>query len=147
MARPRILLWNCEKLCLIVPCPSGVIYQNQVGGNVCWQAEMEGVLAPLDDFDNALAQLEGYDFPTGGQGISVATADFVDRILASSRTNRFLSVDRTRLGECWEAWIHVRIAPVPSWTWPPGPPKDADYLGPIFGFTETSGILTWPNSD
>ena len=35
--------------------------------------------------------------------ISLAAADFVDGVLSASRATRFLSVDRTRLDECWEA--------------------------------------------
>src|SRR5262245_44958330 len=99
MGQPRVLLYDLDRPSLIVPCPSGVIYQNQVGGNVCWQAEIEGVLAPLDCDAEAVMQLEGYQFSSGGQGISVAAADFIDGVLAASRATRFLSVDRTRLDE------------------------------------------------
>ncbi len=37
-----------DELMLLLDYPSGVIYQNQVGGNVCWQEELEGILAPID---------------------------------------------------------------------------------------------------
>jgi hypothetical protein len=36
-----------DAIMLIVEHPSGVVYQNQVGGVGCWQAELEGVLTPV----------------------------------------------------------------------------------------------------
>ena len=37
-----------DEVMLLVEHASGVVYRNQVGGVTCWQAEIEGVLAPID---------------------------------------------------------------------------------------------------
>lgn len=140
----RIVLWVIpDEIMLIVAYKSGVTYQNQVGGVMCAQLALEGVLAPIDFGDEATRQIQGCSFPPGKQGISEEVADMIDQILANTAGARFLRVDRGRLHECWEAWIHV-LGVCPDVD---DLRQDPKYFGPIFGFGDVRGVLTWPNSD
>lgn len=143
MATKLILLYDIPGPMFIVQCPSGVIYRNQVGGLATYQEELEGVLSPLDLSDDIEGQLEAFPYPQGRRGITVAIADAIDALLASRPGANFLKVDRARLSECWEAWVHVLIDT---------PERDEQslsgpYFGPVYGFGTTTGVLTWPNSD
>jgi hypothetical protein len=69
-------------------------------------------------------------------GIDEETADFVDGLLAASPLTRGIIVDRTRLKESMEAWVHVTIT------------SDSQNDDRAFrGFDGGSGVLTWDNSD
>ncbi len=107
---------------------------------------MEGIYVPLDIEDDAAAT-EGfvkelfrffYEGPKWKghcySEIDEETADFLDALFARHPTIKELKmrVDRSRLKECVEAWIHVTFDP-------PG-----DYYFTVPG---TAGVLTWPNSD
>lgn len=143
---PRVLLWNLYGPALLVRWRSGVIYQNQVGGNVCYQEEQEGVLVPLDISDAHTEAIMAHHFPTGCQGIEPAAADLIDAILAANRSTEFITVDRTRLAESWEAWVHVNFGRVPD-EYELNPERPLEYLGEIYGFPPGRGVLTWANSD
>lgn len=146
----RVLLYDIEKIMLIIEDPAGVRYQNQVGGVVCWQAELEGILCPLDiDAENASC-IENLPYTSGAQGISAEVADRIDAILASRPSTSFLRVDRARLDESWEAWVYVLVGATTGAVSPDMPvtdmPLDTDMM-PIRGFDTVRGVLTWPNSD
>jgi hypothetical protein len=135
MMSRRVLLWPMNRVMLIVQHPEGVRYQNQVGGNACWQAELEGVLCPLGmDVDNE-ERVAALPYRAGNMGITTEIADTIDAILAAKRSTAFLKVDRTRLDEVWEAWVYVVIDD-----------SDDDAV-PLRGFGATKGVLTWRNSD
>ncbi|WP_437926235.1 DUF6210 family protein [Sorangium sp. So ce291] len=144
MIMKRVLLWDIpDEIMLVVEHPSGVVYQNQVGGVVCWQAEMEGVLSPLDVSAGAAQRIQDCPYLSGREGITAEVADAIDALLASEPGARFLKVDRARLGQSWEAWVYVLIdSPESSATDAAGV-----YHGPIYGFGGARGVLTWPNSD
>jgi hypothetical protein len=144
MPAKLVLLWEMpDELMLIVAHPSGVAYQNQVGGVTCDQPRLEGILAPLAVSRRAKERIEGLDYSNGALGISSGLADSIDAQLAAEPVARFVSVDRSRLDDCQEAWIYVLIAS----------PQDIDYqreprfLGSVFGFGAAKGVLTWINSD
>lgn len=140
----RVLLWNIpEELLLIVEHPSGVVYQNQVGGVTCGQAELQGVLAPLDASAEAVHRIESCPYPAARDGISAEIADTIDQVLAAEPALHFLKVDRARLDECLEAWVHVKIDSPESDV----PTLQGPYFGPVYGFGSVKGVLTWPNSD
>jgi hypothetical protein len=154
MMSKRVLLWDITHIMLIIEDSDGVRYQNQAGGVVCAQPEMEGVLCPLgiDAVSQKRIQLLPY---TGGiQGISVQIADEIDAVLASRPATRFLKVDRTKLEESWEAWVHV-VVDSPEDSGEPerdGGGADAarrpgDRAPPATGFGTRAGVLTWDNSD
>jgi hypothetical protein len=141
VARKIIKLYDLGQLALIVDWPSGVIYRNQVGGNVCAQEEQEGVLVPLDFGDEVLARIEELPYPNGRQGITVEIADALDEILAAQASIPQLSVDRAKLDESQEAWVHVRFGPCRPYR------QGEVAIDGIFGFDGGAGVLTWINSD
>jgi hypothetical protein len=137
--KPVVLLYNLCGVGLIIPWPSGVIYQGQVGGHYCLPFREEGIFVPLEfeSFDQAR---ELHEFFTGpkwggwcGEGIDDQTADFIDQSLARIPLYEegFIKVDRSRLWESVEAWIYVDVQEEPCLT----------------GLTPCKAILTWPNSD
>src|ERR1041385_5697651 len=143
MASKLIVLYDLpDDIMLIVEHPSGVRYLNQVGGVTCWQAEMEGVLAPVDTSPDVKERLQNFSYP-GRPGISDQDADTLDGLLASFPGTSFLKVDRTRMNESWEAWVYVLVeSPERA-----EPTLSGPYFGPLHGFGAAKGVLTWPNSD
>lgn len=133
-----VRLFDLRGVALIVERASGVVYSNQAGGTGCLQPEMEGSLVPVsgqhqeDDPDAMEARLAAV-FDNGGH-FDERMADQVDSVLASAGHTTGVTVDRTRLSDSMEAWIHVRLAS-----------KVGD--GTIEGLASTTGVLTWPNSD
>jgi len=139
--KPLVRLWELHGLGLIISCPSGVIYSNQVDGYANDHLTMEGTFVPLQDED-VDQQTMLYEYFTGPKwrghcygGIDEETADFLDSVFALSPSSACLKVNREKLAHCGEAWIHVVITP-----------EDARFL--LFeGFSSTSGVATWENSD
>jgi hypothetical protein len=91
-------------LFLVIPCPSGVTYSFQTGGNRCHHPEIEGALIPLEISDKDMPHAGCW----GGPSIAEA-ADEIDAYLASSNEvdNGPVRVDRARLAESEEGWIWV----------------------------------------
>ena len=153
MAAKLILLWDMpDELMLIVEHASGVAYQNQVGGVTCDRPRLEGVLAPVGVSHEASTQIKRLAYTNTALGISSGIADTIDALLAAQPTGRFLRVDRSRLVECQEAWIHVVIdspEKIDAHLEPDyfGPYVHSDYHGSVFGFGPAKGVLTWINSD
>ena len=150
--KPKVLLYEHVGLGLIVASPSGVIYSNQAGGTACLQPELEGILIPLRNdcllegnqlLSPAIALEEYFTGEkwrgTGAiHGINDEDADFIDGLLQAHRLTHCLKVDRTRLSESREAWIHVEVT------------SDEHTEIPLFsglGPYPRPGVLTWPNSD
>jgi hypothetical protein len=95
-------------------------------------------------------------------GITIADADFIDRLLQSSSVSAFLRIDRERLVNSHEAWLHVLIGTVPTKATvlapealpatssnaaqTPGPPAANRSKAPVYGFSGSRGILTWSNA-
>ncbi len=135
--KPVILLYELFGVGLIIPWPSGVIYQGQVGGHYCLPFREEGVFVPLETerFEQASELHKYFTGPKWGgwcgEGIDEETAAFIDRTLAPLRFDEFIRVDRSRLQESVEAWVYVDV------------PKEP-YLS---GLTPCKAILTWQNSD
>ncbi len=145
MALPTIQLYEAWGLGIILLYPSRVLYTNQVGGHNCLQLTAQGVYVPMFDEIKGLEQEKKlYKHFTGskwvggcGNGIDEETANFIDSILSESYYTKYLTVDRTKLDDCVEAWIHVNI--------------DTDLMGltspAIRNFDSLEAILTWANSD
>lgn len=143
MARKLIFLYDIPGMMLIIEHPSGVHYHNQVGGVVCAQEELEGVLSPIDISEEVASQIENCPYLQGRQGISSEIADTIDALLSSQAGAKFLRVDRARLEESWEAWIYV-LFDSPDYNEQSG---NGPYFGEAFGFGAARGVLTWCNSD
>lgn len=138
----RVLLWNMpDSIVLIVEHASGVVYQNQVGGDASWQIELQGVLVPLELDPEAARNIEQAPYTSSREGLSQEGADQIDAALAAGPYTRTIKVDRARLGDCWEAWVYVTIdAPASDQVEVQG----NDYFGPLYGFGAAKGVLTWP---
>jgi hypothetical protein len=177
MGQPVISLYGLEGLAVIVECPSGVLYTNQAGGVYCMRPTTEGVLIPLGSECRLEQKLNAF-FARQAVRLQPPHADALDIILRTPEEpyvvtpTFFLEVDRSRLDESIEAWLHVTILACPdehmigfgldregqlsgvqtlsgrAWS-----PDDQPELGPhaslypLSGFAWRSAVLTWPNSD
>src|ERR1043165_5256239 len=110
---PIIRLEQDDLFGIIIAFSSGVKFSNQVGGYACLHPEIEGVYAPLNNtVVNQVGELLAYF--TGPkwrgwcmEGIDEETADVIDSVLSQSHYSRRLRVDRNRLADSCEAWVHV----------------------------------------
>lgn len=143
MSKSVINLYQFEGIGLIVSHPTGVLYSNQTGGYACLSPKLEGAFVPLTNpLVNQQEKLEEYFTGSKWKGhcynnIDKETADFVDAILALSHLTSRLKVNRDKLNESHEAWIHVVILP----------DNREEDLQEFSGFASNLGILTWENSD
>lgn len=148
----KVLLYEHVGLGLVISWPSGITYSNQAGGYSCAQPSVEGVFVPLRNdcsLDDKLLspETELLSYFTGskhrgagthGKGFDQEDADFIDGVLKKYNLARCLRVDRSRLGDCDEAWVPVEVI------------ADEDSDGGLFsGFAPypRPGVLTWTNSD
>jgi hypothetical protein len=114
------------------------LYTNQVGGHGCFHPEIEGVFFPLQTDVNRyeLNTLEQH-FRGSWDALNEFEANLVDTVLhRSSRDLSWISVDRSRLKDSFEAWVYVKLNP-----------KKTHMHESLIGFDDSLGILTWPNSD
>jgi len=137
---PSVVFLDAESAGLIVFAPTNIWYQLQTGGYACFQDRAEGFYVPLsyEVLDHYVA-LHGYfavhSAEMRGEGIDDAAARFIDIELSRLPGHAGITVDRQRLGESRETWVHVLIA--------------EPTLSLFFrGFASpVSAILVWPNSD
>lgn len=128
----KIKLWDLEGYGIIIKCKSGIIYLNQTGGTACYDSEVEGAFCPL--IDEAETQIEKLGkLTTNKSKITPKEADEIDSILSSNPDTKFIKVDREKLSESWESWLHVIV--------------DSEQSVCIEYSSSISAILTWPNSD
>lgn len=133
----EICLYGLEQAALILLSDKGVVYHNQVGGTACMQPREKGFLIPITN-DPPLVDLYrgslGYKLSSVCQDIYIdeEMANKVDAVLKEELHNQRIRIDRMHLSKSMEAWIYVTV--------------DSGSED-IKGFTETSAILTWPNSD
>ncbi len=149
----RVILYDHVGTGLIIKYPSGVLYSNQTGGNICLQPEEEGIFVPIGN-DVALpsgillskqtalrAYFEGPRWQGSGAigRLTEVDALFIDQLLAQLPNFGYIRVNRTRLGESHEAWVHVLVHTE----------EDESSLAIISGFGPgpLEAILTWQNSD
>lgn len=143
MSTRRIRLSQMPRdVMLILGYPTGIVYENQVGGVACRQEELEGVLMPVGLPPEDAERFMALPFP-GATALDADVADMIDDILASVPFARYLKVDRSHLRDSYESWVFV-LAEIP---------EDSTFqiYGPYFGaprgFGMVRGVLTWPNSD
>jgi hypothetical protein len=141
--KKKVCLYPLKQLALIISEPSGVFYYNQVGGVSCQHPEEEGVLVFVGDVFNGLYdEISMYRY--NQWEFQKKDADYLDQLF--KRKLKFVKVDRTRLKDSMEAWIHV--------VFEHGLPKpNRDSLQSLqnniyfSGFESRRGVLTWDNSD
>ncbi len=138
--KPIVLLYELQGIGIIIPWPSGVVYQNQTGGYACYQHQLEGIFVPLEG-ESADFYQKLYEFFFHGKwagwcddGIDEETAQFIEQTLRLNPDYEGIRVDRAKLEESHEAWVHVAV-------------EDPSSIGVLGGFEPFEAILTWPNSD
>jgi hypothetical protein len=139
-AMRAIRLWTLLlEPAVIVEHPSGVRYQNRVGGSEPCLKELEGVLVPIGFEPEAIAKICHCPYAPGTRGIADEIADAIDAVFMAEPMARFLRVDRARQSESCNGWVHVAI----------DSPETTvielyeEYTGYIYGFGATRGVLTW----
>ncbi|CAM3592195.1 DUF6210 domain-containing protein [Kibdelosporangium persicum] len=109
-----------EVLCLIVPAPTGVVYENQCGGHACLRKSLEGFLVVVGratPFTEFFARFDGRppvswtveDLDRLQRLVREKVAYFVpDGDSGDSDVRVLLSLDFDRLDDLTEAWLPVR---------------------------------------
>ena len=147
--KKQIRLYSLNQLALILSEPSGIYYYNQVGGHACYQEEAEGILVFVeDDCKNLYKRITEYSIEDHGRWLTELKeedADHFDSLFRwayESLIMRFaLRIDRTKLKESKEAWVHVILEhDIPEYR---PMPNEFNFTG----FHCKNGILTWDNSD
>jgi hypothetical protein len=118
-------------LLLVVKAATGVIYEHQYGGHLCYQASVEGFLVPICQPEVLSSLRRVFSARLRGHGTGNLTGE-IDEIVGATGYPAAreeppaelppVALDRERLEELQEAWIPART--------PDGP-----------------GYLAWVNSD
>ncbi len=130
---------------LILEHPTGITYGNQAGGTYCLQPSCEGIFVswyndvevPSGKLMSTEEALEGLPWEICSSSMTAADADAVDAVLRAAPAFHGIRVDRTRLADSYEAWVHVVIEPTH---------KLSNVVARVDPFPRT-GVLTWCNSD
>jgi hypothetical protein len=131
---------------LIIKAKTGIVWTTQAGGVSCLQPECEGLFVPfgndttldhkLISFENTLFEL--FAGGTGGMTFAEGWAQPFERALERYAAEHWLpfgriELDRTRLDDSIEGWVHVIYRPTPEF------PALFDGVGePPF-----EAVLTW----
>ena len=101
--KQKVELYGVSGTALIIPMKTGVYFTNQVGGHLCMQPQVEGVLIPIDireGCDDVKRSLE-YKLSTldwGGWGpLSHKLADQIDSVLSDYSATQGISIDREKI--------------------------------------------------
>jgi hypothetical protein len=129
----EVSLYGLEQLALIIKMESEVTYSNQAGGYACMQPSCEGVLTIIED-DTKIIINNISKQTINKTKLTFEDADIIDSILQLNAGVKHLLIDRDKLKESMEAWIHVLI-------------NHKNDNSTLKGFIENKGILTWNNSD
>ena len=137
---PKVVFLDMESAGLIVLAQTSIWYQVQTGGYACFQERAEGFYVPLSyQVVDHYVGLHGYFVEHSpemrGEGIDDVAAKFIDAELSRLPGHSGIVVDRERLGESREAWVHVLISE------PTAGLLFQECLGSV------AAILVWPNSD
>lgn len=137
---------------LIIKWPTGIFYSNQAGGTFCIAPKEEGFLVPfgndanennifISKEDDLCKYFTGPEVPDEGaiHGISEKNADDIDDLLSGQMFMVTIKVDRKKLKESHEAWVHVLIYQN----------NINEALCHFRGFNSfpLKGVLIWNNSD
>ena len=143
----HVSLYDHSGTALVIPHPTGITYSNQAGGHACLQPEIEGFLVPIandvglspqNEFRSPENELFAYfgKLNSCGAPISDTDADRIESILHKSPVWGGLSVDRKRLNDSVESWVHVTVS------------DESNLPVLVTGLKyPLSAILTWNNTD
>jgi hypothetical protein len=136
MGDAQIDLMYFEGVGLLFKCSTGVRFTSQVGGLGCLHPVDEGVFCPLPvDRNDELTQKLRRVFGGSWHPATESQANQLDQILADAHVTE-VRVDRTRMSDSFEAWVHVVM----------GPPA-ARLVEVVPHPPSTTAILVWANSD
>ena len=145
VSKPVVELSGTIGAVLIIEQQTGISYTNQTGGTSCNQPCTEGVLIPLENdyikrprsLETDLSEYFRFASGTSGatSGISDADAGELDKILQNRKLLDWIAVNRVKLKESHEAWLHVNVK------------SDFPLLCHGFDLYPRRGIVTWENSD
>ncbi len=97
------------------------------------QPSVEGILTILDDETKTI--INGLsDITINKTNLTIHDADKIDLLFRTNRID-YMFVDRKRLEDSMEAWIHILI----------DQSRMDKYI--FKGFNESEGVITWNNSD
>lgn len=136
----KVTLHAFPDLGLIVKANTGIIYTSQTGGFANLDPEMEGFFVPLRTCFGFRELYAMRDLCPNGldanEGMDSETADRLDWML-SRQGLKCIRVDRSKLGESWEAWVHVTLS------------GELGHKVPLLQapHEELGAVLTWLNSD
>src|SRR5256885_4547714 len=107
-----IALYNYPDPALILPCESGIIFEQQTGGLSCTHHKVEGIFLPLPVTSRNLRMfmeaLEVLHPGCCGHSLTFEEAGKLDDDVIK-RYNVPLEVNKERREESTEAWVHMRI--------------------------------------
>jgi hypothetical protein len=146
----RVSLHEAVGTGLIIKAKTGIVWTNQAGGVSCLQPECEGLYVPFGNdvsLDGRLISLESALFElfrgeVGGMSFAevgwARSFELALKRYAAEHWRPFaeIELDRARLGESVEAWVHVIYRPM-------------QFHVPFEGLGEPpfEAVLTWTNSD
>jgi hypothetical protein len=141
----RVSLYDVVGTGLIIKAKTGIVWTTQAGGVSCLQPECEGLFVPFGNdlgFDGKLISLEGTLFEVFRKADKKTWVQLFERALEWYAAEhwapfRELELDRTRLRDSVEAWVHVIYRPTP----------DSYPLFEGLGEGPFEAVLTWSNSD
>jgi len=139
-ATVHVTLHSFPELGLIVKAATGVIYSSQTGGFANLHPHVEGFFVPLRTYFGMreLRALQAF-CPSGftaDDGMDEETAVQLEWILAQQGFT-CMRVDRAKLAESLEAWVHVRLSGDLGDKVPLREPRPE----------ALEAVLIWPNSD
>lgn len=109
---------------LILPCESGILFEQQTGGLACSHHQIEGLFLPLPvqshNLHMFMEALEVIHPGCYGHSLTFEEACKLDDAVIK-RYNVPLEVNKEKRGESTEAWVHVRImGKDDKWPYRPG---------------------------
>jgi hypothetical protein len=146
----RVRLWDHVGTGIIIRWPSGIVFEQQIGGKSCGLAELQGVFVPVANdlsLDGKLLSAEArlrkyFEGPPhlaqgAVDGLNENDAIYIESALHENLLLRNVVVDRTRLRDTHESWVWVCIHT-----------PDVRALPLFEGMSPfpLTGILTWTNN-
>ena len=135
------LQWSDVASGLILKVPTGMAYSQPAGGYGCYQPFEEGAFFPLT-LDTAMTAALDQIFigQYGGwctSGIDEADADALDALFQAHHFP--LAVDRKRLKDSKQAWVHGTLTRVDE--------TSDDRFHPLVELSGAAAVFTFENSD
>jgi len=137
---------------LIIETAQGLTYSHQSGGLALRYPELTGAYIPFGSESQRLAVKLAATFVdhtwSGGEILTEARADAIDAALQESGCSA-VRVNRTRLANSHEAWVHIEIVEDEANSRSYGNTIGWVFIGEseVSGLGGSKGVLVWPNSD